>query len=416
MDTGIGRAAVVILAAACGETATQPPGDGPADPRVRFDLRALGPTPYPSDNPPSAAKIELGRLLFFDPVLSGERDVSCGSCHHPDFGFADGRPRSVGPGGTGLGPDRQEGVSAVSGIAIAEMPRNAPTVLGAALNGRGSGVPAADGFQFWDGRAAGLEDQALRPITARAEMRGDAYPEEHALDSVVARLRAIPEYVGRFEAAFGSGAGGMDPGAVDSDRIAKAIATYERELVPRAAPFDRYVAGDDEALSELELAGLEVFFDRAACTQCHLGPGLSNSGFRVTGVPPEGPGGQVIAGDDAGREEHTGLSEDRYAFRVPGLRNVELTAPYMHDGVFETLEEVVRFYDSGGHPRHPQVDDAELAIEMPRPLQLTDREIDALVAFLRTLTDPGDLLPAALVSVPGQVPSGLTPVSGVSGE
>jgi cytochrome c peroxidase len=88
----------------------------------------------------------------------------------------------------------------------------------------------------------------------------------------------------------------------------------------------------------------------------------------------------------------------------------------MHDGVFETLEEVVRFYDSGGHPRHPQVDDAELAIEMPRPLQLTDREIDALVAFLRTLTDPGDLLPAALVSVPGQVPSGLTPVSGVSGE
>ncbi|MFW6039634.1 MAG: cytochrome-c peroxidase, partial [Gemmatimonadota bacterium] len=387
---------------------------------MRFALQPLPPTPYPADNPRSVAAVELGRLLFFDPVLSGERDVSCATCHHPAFGFADGRARSVGPGGTGLGPERTTGVSAVSGLPIEEMARNAPTVFNAAMNGRGTGLPDAEGFQFWDGRALGLEAQALLPIAARDEMRGDAYPEEVAHDSVVARLQAIPEYVTRFEAAFAGqegeagealAAAGEPGAAITAGRIARAIATYERELVTRGSSFDRYVGGEDAALSPLELEGLEVFFDRAACTQCHLGPGFSGFGFEVTGVPPEGPGGSVIPGDDTGREEHTGHPEDRYAFRVPGLRNVELTAPYMRNGVFSTLEEVVRFYDAGGRPRHPEIDDSTIAVQLRRPLGLSEHEIDALVSFLKTLTDPGLLLAPELVRPPEQVPSGLPPVA-----
>lgn len=392
------------LVGGCGDSGSEPqPPDPVDDPRVGFALQPLPATPYPADNPRTVAGVELGRLLFFDPVLSGERDVACATCHHPDFGFADGRARSVGPGGTGHGPERTAGVSAVSGVPIEEMARNAPTVLNAAMNGRGTGLPDAEGFQFWDGRALGLEAQALLPIAARDEMRGDAYPEEVALDSVVARLQAIPEYVTRFEAAFAD-----EPGAaITAARIARAIATYQRELVTRGSSFDRYVGGEDAALSSFELEGLEVFFDRAACTQCHFGPAFSGFGFEVTGVPPEGPGGSVIAGDDTGREEHSGDPEDRYAFRVAGLRNVELTAPYMHDGVFSTLEEVVRFYDEGGHPRHPEIDDGAIAIQLRRPLGLSEQEIDALVAFLETLTDPGVLLASELVSPPEQVPSGL---------
>lgn len=396
------HAALLFVAAACGDRPSEPPGEEPSDPRIRFDLQALGPTPYPAGNPPSAAKVALGQLLFFDPILSGERDVACATCHHPDFGFADGRPRSIGPGGSGLGPGRTAGVSAVSGMPVDEMSRNAPTVLNAAMNGRGTAVPDALGLQFWDGRAEGLEEQALLPIAARDEMRGDAYPAEHALDSVVARLGAIPEYVELFAAAF--------PGrTLEAEGIAQAIATYQRELVTRDARFDRYVAGEDDALTAPELRGLEIFFDRGACTQCHAGPLLGAFGFHVTGVPNEGPGGGVIAGDDTGREEHTGDPADRRAFKAVSLRNVALTAPYMHDGVFATLEDVVGFYSDNAHPRHTAVSDDLLSPLMPRDLALSPAEAADLVAFLGTLSDPGRLVDPGLRTVPAQVPSGLTP-------
>lgn len=409
-----GRSARLVLLLSvlggCGDSPTESP---PAsDPRILFDLRPLGAVPYPADNPRSEEKVELGRLLFFDPILSGERDVSCATCHHPAFAFADGRARSIGAGGTGLGPDRTAGSSSFSGDGIREMARNAPTVLNAALHGSGSGLPSADGLQFWDGRARGLEEQALLPIAARDEMRGDAYPEEVALDSVLARLRAIPEYVERFGRAF---SGASDPsGAMTPETLAMALATYQRELVGRAARFDRYVAREVE-LTPVELAGLELFFDRGSCTQCHGGPMFSGFDVQRIGAPQTGPGGATLPGDDLGREEHSGLVADRRAFAVPSLRNVALTAPYMHSGAFETLEDVVRFYSDDMQPRHPAVDDEALSPQLPRNLGLTSDEIGALVAFLETLTDPGTELAPELVRVPDRVPSGLQPVSGVGG-
>lgn len=389
------------------------PDDPEVDPRITFALQPLRETPYPPGNPSQAARIELGRLLFFDPILSGEMDVACGTCHHPDFGFADGRQFSAGTSGIGLGPARHISVSAVSGDPIPLVPRNAPTVLNAAMNGNGSGVPDFLGLQFWDGRTSGLEEQALQPLVDRREMRGDAYPATVALDSVMARLRSIPEYVERFQGAFPGEAG---TAVITVDRYARAIAAYQRELVTRNSAFDRYVSGDDHALTADEMEGLLLFFTpgKAGCTQCHLGPMLSDFVSRRNGVPQEGPGKEVIPGDDTGVEEHTGNPADRFFFRTPTLRNVELTAPYMHDGVFTTLEEVVDFYNLGGHPRRAGVTDSTISPQLVRPLNLSEAEIQSLVAFLKSLTDPGTRLDPRLLTVPDSVPSGLTPVLGVA--
>jgi cytochrome c peroxidase len=397
-------------------------GDGPGDPsrrddelRERFALAPLGETPRPPGDGRLAARVELGRLLFFDPILSGEKDVACGTCHHPDFAFADGRQLGAGASGTGLGPSRIVSASSISGEPIGLEGRNSPTVFNAAFNADGSGQPSHLGLQFWDGRAVGLEAQARGPLASRTEMAGDAYPGEAAEDSVVARLRAVAEYVARFEAAFPAEAavqGG--PELITIDTYARAVAAYERELVTRSSPFDRYARGDDDALTAQQKLGLELFFTKAKCANCHAGPMFSDFAFRVVGVPQEGGGMTVIPGDDAGREEHTLSSADRYAFRTPTLRNAELTAPYMHDGVFATLEEVVRFYDLGGQPRHPGIDDAMLDPLIPAPLGLTDAEVTAVVQFMKALTDRGDALDAVLTSVPASVPSGLTPVFGVA--
>ncbi|MFQ5608359.1 MAG: cytochrome-c peroxidase, partial [Candidatus Zixiibacteriota bacterium] len=174
------------------------------------------------------------------------------------------------------------------------------------------------------------------------------------------------------------------------------------------------VAGDDNALNTVQLKGLELFHTQAKCAVCHSGPMFSDFRFIVQGVPQEGPGKGTVVGDDLGREEHTGSALDRYAFRTPTLRNAELTAPYMHDGVFETLEEVVRFYNNGSTPRHPLVNNAMLDPDLLQPLGLTDDEVQALVEFMRALTDNGTALPQWLVTVPERVPSGLTPVTGVA--
>lgn len=407
--------ALVVVSAACGAGPVDPPG--PVDLRVLFDLRPLGDTPFPADNPSVAARVQLGRLLFFDPILSGELDVSCGACHHPAFGFADGRDLSAGTSGVGLGPDRVLSVSAMTGDPVPPVPRNSPTVLNAGLNGNGSGIPDALGLQFWDGRALGLEDQAKHPLSVREEMRGDAYPAEVALDSVMARLRDIPEYVRLFRTAFpGEFSDSSASAAVDVGRYARAVAAYERELVTRNSAFDRWVEGDDAALSSTQLRGLELFFGPARCGSCHVGPLLSDFRFHAIGVPQVGPGKGVLPGDDTGREEHTRDTVDRHAFRTPGLRNVALTAPYMHDGVHETLEVVVRFYDEGGRPRHSAVNDATVEDELGAPLDLSDADVAALVGFLESLTDPGTLLDPQLLSVPTEVPSGLPPVVGVAGE
>ncbi len=412
------RLRLALLALAAGILAGCGDGAGPGgfdDDQLRqqFGLVPLGPVPQPPDGPASAERIELGRLLFFDPILGGEKDVSCGTCHHPAFAFADGRQFSAGVSGVGLGPARTLSLSAISGRPIALTPRNSPTVLNAAYNSDSMGRPSHLGRQFWDGRAAGLAEQARGPITSRLEMAGDAYGADVARDSVVARLRGNSEYVQRFRDAFPVEAASSPGGdIITMDTYGRALAAYQRELVTRNSAFDRYAAGDDGALTRQQKHGLELFFTSALCNQCHNGPMFSDFSFRVVGVPQEGTGGSVLPGDDVGREEHTGLVADRRAFRTPSLRNVELTAPYMHDGVFTTLDEVIRFYNDGASPRHAGVSTSDLDQLVARPLGLSAADRDALVAFLRALTDPGSGLEPLLRTVPASVPSGLRPVVG----
>ncbi len=393
------------------------------DLRMRFELTALGPIPYPPDNHPRQERIALGRLLFYDPILGGEKDVACATCHHPDFAFADRRQFGAGASGVGLGPDRLVSRSVYTNENISLEPRNSPTIFNTAFNGDESGEPSHMGFQFWDGRVMGLEEQATKPITSRVEMRGDAYPgseeeaAEAALDSVLNRLREIPEYVMRFMEAFPDEGALVDNNhpemIIDTSTYGRAIAAFERELVTRNSPYDRYVRGDDDALDDLQKLGLEVFFTKAKCGECHHGPMFSDFNFFPVGVPQEGVGKEVIPGDDTGREEATGDPADRFAFRTPTLRNVELTPPYMHDGVFESLEEVVEFYDDGCRPRHPSVTDDMMDSILVQPLGLTAEEKQALVEFMKALTDPGTALDPFLLSVPNRVPSGLVPVFGV---
>jgi parallel beta-helix repeat protein len=346
---------VPALAAGTGNT----PGDGGL--RRPFPPMSLRP-----DNPVTPVRVELGRLLFFDPVLSGANDVSCATCHHPDLGFADGRPLAMGRGAKGVGPERTRGT---------ELPRGSPTIWNAAFNAS----------QFWDGRARDLEDQARFPITSADEM--DQEPGE-----LVRELRSIPEYQLLFDRAFGGAAGA----AVTFENVVRAIAAFERTLVSDGSRFDRYRAGDAGALTPSERRGLTLFRSlKTRCFECHGFPTFANPDFKVIGVPPL-PGRP----DDRGRAEVAGSAAQERAFKVPTLRNVALTAPYMHNGRFRTLEEVIDFYAKGGGPglgfAVPNLDDKV------RILTLTAEERADLVAFLGALTDE-----SRRPEVPERVPSGL---------
>ncbi|HET9949278.1 MAG TPA: cytochrome c peroxidase [Longimicrobiales bacterium] len=359
---------------------------------------------------------ELGRLLFWDPVLSGARDVACATCHHPDLAYTDGRELALGTGSVGLGPDRVDR----SGGSIPVVRRNAPTLLNVAFNGadgrrRRRGGERRDPLEvdpsrapmFWDSRVRGLEAQALEPIRTLEEMRGTAYEAEVAVDSVVARLRAIPEYVSLFEQAFGAGT------VIDAGRLATALAAFQRTLVAMDSPFDRFRAGDSTAMTPEQLEGMEEF-DDAGCDRCHEGPMFSDFDLHAEGVP-----------------EHPALSEPdagarRFRFRTPSLRNVALTAPYMHNGTLATLEDVLAFYDEG-RSRNPNVADrrrgrdrddrdagggeagrgeglARLSRQFRRVDDMSEREMRAIIAFLGALTDEGFDR-----RIPARVPSGLPP-------
>jgi cytochrome c peroxidase len=319
----------------------------------------------------------------------------------------------------GLGPDRID----VSGGVIPVVPRNAPTLLNVALNGldrpRGRGpdrrrnefgivgeaaqlVSSERAPMFWDSRVRSLEAQALEPLKAREEMRGDAYPAEAAVDSVVSRLRANPEYVALFGEAFGS------EGEITAGRLARAIASFERTLTALESPFDRYQGGDRNALTEQQRRGLEAF-DNADCTQCHDGPMLSDFDLHAEGVA-ENP---LLSAADAG--------DGRFRFRTPSLRNVALTAPYMHNGMLESLEDVLHFYDRG-ESENPNVvdrrrrrggegqDDGPVAV-LDRDFRgvdnMSEREMADIIAFLESLTDP-----EFDRTIPERVPSGLPPGGG----
>lgn len=263
--------------------------------------------PAPKDNPTTAAKVALGQKLFLDPRLSATGTVSCNSCHNVMAGGDDNRPVAMGIHGKTGG-------------------RSAPTVWNSAFNAT----------QFWDGRAATLEEQAKGPVVADVEMG------MNSLDDVVTRLRQIPGYQDEFRQVFG----GKEP--ITADNMAKAIAAYERTLITPNSPYDRFVKGDKKALTAQQQRGMQKFAD-AGCVACHSGPAFNGQNGAGTGtfmVFPAVPGSAYDAkyklAVDPGRYSVTKQDADRHAFKVPTLRNVALTAPYFHNGTVHNLDEAVR--------------------------------------------------------------------------
>ena len=265
----------------------------------------LPPIPIPGDNPATAETIELGRRLYYDTRLSVDGTVACASCHSPDFGFSDGKSVSEGVNGQKGG-------------------RNAPTVFNAAYYTT----------QFWDGRSPSLEDQAAGPVQNPIEMA-------HTLEEVEEMLSADSSYGALFEKAFG-------PRPIRYEMVGKSIASFERTIVSGNSPFDRYFySGDETALSEAARRGLEIFRnpEKGNCTACHVLGLFTNNLFHNIGVGV-GEDGELT---DLGRFDVTGRDADRGAFKTGSLRNIALTAPYMHDGSLKTLAEVIDFYVGGGN-------------------------------------------------------------------
>lgn len=339
----------------------------------------IGASQLPLLETPPEELVELGRLLFWDPVLSGELDVACATCHHPDFGYADGLERSRGVGGRGLGPARSGGPL---------IDRNAPTVLNTALNGVTEDARSLPSVapMFWDGRADSLEEQVMGPVHSAAEMRGDV-AEDRIVPVVVGRLEAIQEYRQLFDAAFG------DDG-ITGERIAAAIAGFERSLVALNSPFDRYLAGDESAMDAEQLRGMREFAD-SGCADCHSGPMLSDFELHSLGIGSRRGDGSIDDGAGSGE------------FKTPSLRNVALTAPYMHDGSQRTLRDVLELYDDisgrGGSSTAFPVD------RRARDLRIGRNDFNELQAFLEALTSP-----SFDRTVPATVPSGLQPGGAIS--
>lgn len=345
----------------------------------------------PIDNPTTAEKVELGRLLFWDPILSGPRDIACATCHHPDFGYSEPLELSIGTGGVGLGPSR----AFAPEVPVRLVKRNSQTVLNAAFNGI-SATGAHDPVEapmFWDLRVQSLERQALEPIKALEEMRGDTYAEHEAVATVVARLAAIPEYRQRFTSAFG----GRTP--VTEENLGRALAAFQRSLIAPNAPFDRYMRGETTAMTERQIRGMNRF-ETTGCINCHSGPMFSDFKAHVLAVPDNA---RLTASD-------TGL-DGAYAFRTASLRNLKSTAPYMHNGAFTSLNQVVNFYQrisgrGGRGGRGTALNDnvSRNQIDpLARQLRMRGRGQNDIVAFLDALNDDGFDR-----TIPARVPSGLT--------
>lgn len=287
----------------------------------------------PEDNPMSDDKIVLGRFLYFDRRLSKDMSISCASCHNPFHGFADPQRTSFGVG-------------------LKVGARNSPTVINRLFS--------AD--QFWDGRAPDLERQAHGPLTNPVEMAMGSH------DEVVERVKAVEGYKPLFRKAFGDD-------RIDLDRIGKAIAAYERTVLAGDSPFDRYQAGDKDAMSASAVRGMDLFNGRANCKSCHTGFNFTDEQYQNIGVGMDKPK------PDLGRYDVTKNDADKGKFKTPTLRNVTQTAPYMHDGSETTLADVIDFYDRGG------IANPNLSPEVRR-LNLTPQEKRDLIAFLEALTGP----------------------------
>lgn len=299
--------------------------------------------PFPDTNPYSAAKAELGRRLFFDPILSGDGTRACVSCHRPDLAWGDGRARAA----------------ALSG---SDMDLRTPTILNVAWQ---------DGPLGWDGKFRTLEAVSRLPITGVGNMN-------LKMTDAVDRLTANESYREAFAAAFG------DP-LVSSDRLEAALATFERLIVAGKAPFDRWIAGEENAISESAKRGFDLFNGRAGCSGCHSGWSFTDNSFHDIGT---------ASGNDIGRGRLMPSSVAlRYAFKTPTLREVERRGPYMHDGSVLTLRAVIDLYDRGGIERPSRA-------RQIKPLHLSAEEKADLLAFLSTLTSEADRDETAAVFPP----------------
>ncbi len=295
--------------------------------------RVLGPVPVPPGNPQTPEKVELGRLLFFDKRLSASNTMACASCHDPAKGWSDGLPRSAGL-------KREED-------------RNSISLFNSAY----------EDFPAWDGFAASLEEHNAGAITFGDNAMSQNVPE------LVRELSAVPEYRDRFGNVFG--------GEISFTNVIRALAAFERSLLTFNSAFDRFQAGDRSQLTKEQQDGRALFMGKAGCSSCHTPPLFTDNRFHALGVPQAGP-----MAEDPGRFAITGDEADRGAFRTPTLRNVTFTAPYMHDGVLATLEDVIGFYDAAGGTV-PGRNGPEIG-----PLHLSQGERNALLAFLESLTDP----------------------------
>ncbi len=280
----------------------------------------------PKDNPSTPGKIELGKMLFFDKRLSVDSSISCASCHDPEKGYSNAEQFATGV-------ENQKGG------------RNSPTVINSAFQT----------FQFWDGRAASLEDQALGPIQNPIEMN-------MKMDLALERINGIPEYRRRFEEEFGEPA--------SDETLAKALAAFERTLLSGDAPYDRFEAGDKTALSESAQRGKDLFFGKANCTACHSGGNFTDNSFHNIGI------GMDQEKPDEGRFTISKLGGDTGAFKTPTLREIARTAPYMHDGSLKTLKEVVEHYNKGGIAN-------EYLDEEIFAMNLSEEEVNDLVTFMK---------------------------------
>jgi cytochrome c peroxidase len=293
----------------------------------------LQPIPWPKNNPYSPAKWELGRALYFDTRLSADNTISCASCHSPKMGFTDQAPNSQGIKG-------QRG------------DRSAPTVINRAYSLA----------QFWDGRAGTLEDQAVGPMANPIEMG-------HSHENIVKFIKGNAGYRAMFKAAFGTD-------DIDISHAGMAIATFERTVLSGNSPYDKYKAGNKNAMTAAQVRGMDIFINKAKCDQCHEGVNFTLNAYHNLGVGMDKPN------PDTGRYKVTGKDEDWGAFKTPTLRDIANTAPYMHDGSLKTLEEVVEYYDKGGNP-NKNLD------EKMKPLKLTAAEKKDLVEFMKALSGEG---------------------------
>jgi cytochrome c peroxidase len=315
---------------------------------VAGELEALKAAPVPEENPQTPEKIELGKKLFFDRRLSGDGTMNCATCHDPEQAFTDGLEISLS-------------------YPTTRNWRNSPTLMNVAFQK----------YLFHDGRARTLEEQALFPMMSAFEMNRN-------LDFVEEVIRSVPEYVDAFQKVFG--------GEVTRERMSMAIAAFERTLVSRNMPLDRYLKGDQKALSEDAKKGLALFKGKARCAECHYGVSLSDDKFYALNVPedPEQQSDPRIATtrrfvakvyhfeeyrtlkEDPGRYLITKDKNDWKAFKTPTLLEISRTGPYMHNGIFPSLDDVVEFFDKGGGQGNTVL----------KPLGLSAREKQYLKKFL----------------------------------